>query len=168
MSSDKINDVTSILYAKEYIVIPIRGYYNEQYEDSAIALLKSGDNDELRRDALHLLKYFNEDCAIIKYNGEPISKKIFRDGSEKPLSMILYNTDSNNRSYLYNGVSFSFVESKRYWKPLKKEDIKRGMIVEYLNNNKWYSKTVQDPISEWNDMYNLLVKYDKLRVEHRN
>ena len=38
------------------------------------------------------------------------------------------------------------------------------MIVEYLNNNKWNQKKVENPKQEWDDMYKLLSKYDKLRV----
>ncbi len=76
----------------------------------------------------------------------------------------MYNTDSENRSYLHNGVSFSFVEAKRYWKPKSAEDLKIGMVVEYMNNNKWFEKKIQNPKDEWDKMYKLLLKYDRLRV----
>ena len=80
------------------------------------------------------------------------------------MGITLYNTDEENISYLYNGVSFSFVEKVRYWKPTKMEDFKVGMLVEYLNNNKWYQKKVEDPLKDWNDMFKLLTKYEKVRV----
>jgi hypothetical protein len=76
----------------------------------------------------------------------------------------IYNTDAENISYLYNGVSFSFVEQVRYWKPTKKEDFIVGMLVEYFNNNKWYEKKVEDPINEYDKIYKLMIKYDKIRV----
>ena len=76
----------------------------------------------------------------------------------------MYNTDSENKSYLHNGVSFSFVEAKRYWIPKTMDDLKVGMIVEYMNNNKWYERKVQNPKEEWEKLYKLLIKYDKLRV----
>ena len=38
------------------------------------------------------------------------------------------------------------------------------MIVEYLNNNKWFEKKIENPVDEWNRMFKLLSKYDKLRV----
>lgn len=163
LSSDRLDDMISILYAKDYQIIPLRGYYQGQYEDSAMAL-SSIDNDELRKDLIFLLNQFHQDCGIIKYIGETNAKKVFRDGSEKPMGITLYNTDSENISYLYNGLSFSFVEQVRYWKPTKIEDFRVGMIVEYLNNNKWYQKKVENPKQEWDDMYKLLSKYDKLRV----
>lgn len=163
LSSDKLDDMISILYAKDYQIIPIKGYYQGQYEDSALAF-SDIDNDELRKDLVFLLNHFHQDCGIIKYIGETNAKKVFRDGSEKPLGITLYNTDSENISYLYNGLSFSFVEQVRYWKPTKIEDFRVGMIVEYLNNNKWYQRKVENPIQEWEDMYKLLSKYDKLRV----
>jgi len=163
LSSEKLDDMVSILYAKEYQVIPIKGFYRGQYEDSVMAFGRV-DNDNLREDILFLLNHFNEECAIIKYSGETGAKKIFRDGSEKPLGIVMYNTDSENMSYLYNGFSFSFVEAIRYWKPTKKEDFKIGMLVEYFNNNKWYERKVENPSDEYEKLYKLLIKYDKVRV----
>ena len=40
------------------------------------------------------------------------------------------------------------------------------MIIEYLNMNKWIKKEIIDPNSEWDKMLKLLIKYDKIRVEH--
>jgi hypothetical protein len=166
LSSEKIDDMLSILYAKNYQIIPIKGYYRGQYENSALAF-SDVDNDELRKELIFLLNHFHQECGIIKYKGETVAKKLFADGSEKPMGIVLYNTDSENVSYLYNGVSFSFVEQVRYWKPTKLEDFKVGMVVEYLNNNKWFEKRVENPEQDWNKMFKLLSKYDKLRVAFR-
>jgi len=163
ISSDKLRDMISILYVKDYQVIPIKGYYHGQFEDSII-VVNTGDNDQFRKDILFLLSQFKQDCAIVKYSGESGVKKVFSDGSQKPMGIVLYNTDAENMSYLYNGLSFSFVESKRYWKPTKKEDFKTGMLVEYLNNDKWYERKVQNPNDEWESLWKLLIKYDKVRV----
>ena len=144
-------------------MLPIQGYYQGQYENSALAF-SDIDNDELRKDLIFLLNHLKQDCGIIKYKGETVAKKVFSDGSEKPLGIALYNTDSDNISYLHNGLSFSFVEQVRYWKPTKVEDFKIGMVVEYLNNNKWYQKKVQNPKEEWESIWKLMIKYDKIRV----
>lgn len=163
LSSPRLNDVMSILWAKNYQIIQLKGFYRNNFEDSIMAF-SDCDNDELRKDLIHLLNQFHQECGIIKYKGETGSKKIFNDGSEKPLGIVMYNTDSENMSYLYNGISFSFVESKRYWKPTKKEDFRVGMLVEYLNNNKWYQRKVENPQEEYEKFYKLLIKYDKVRV----
>jgi hypothetical protein len=163
LSSDKIESMLSILYAKDYQILPIKGFYRGQYENSALAF-SDVDNDELRKELIFLLNHFDQECGIIKYKGESNAKKLFSDGSEKPMGIVLYNTDSDNISYLHNGVSFSFVEQVRYWKPNKLEDFKVGMIVEYLNNNKWFEKKIENPVDEWDRMFKLLSKYDKLRV----
>lgn len=163
LSSDKIESMLSILYAKDYQILPIKGFYRGQYENSALAF-SDVDNDDLRKELIFLLNHFDQECGIIKYKGESNAKKLFSDGSEKPMGIVLYNTDSDNISYLHNGVSFSFVEQVRYWKPNKLEDFKVGMIVEYLNNNKWFEKKIENPVDEWNRMFKLLSKYDKLRV----
>lgn len=163
LSSENLEDMMSILWAKNYHIIPIQGYYQDKYENSALAF-SNCDNDELRKDLIFLLNHFHQDCGIIKYKGETGAKKIFKDGSEKPLGIVLYNTDAENISYLYNGLSFSFVEQVRYWVPKTKEDLKSGMIVEYLNNNYWVKKEIKNLDTEFEDLYKLLIKYDKIRV----
>jgi len=118
----------------------------------------------LRRDTIFLLDHFHQESAIIKYQGETNAKNVFFDGSEYPLDLIAYNTDSTKKTYIHNGISFAFKESKRYWIPKTMDDLKVGMIVEYMNNNKWYERKVQNPSEEWEKLYKLLIKYDKLRV----
>jgi len=155
----------SILYSKDYTIIPVRGLYDGVYENSFIALPRHPSNDDLRKDSIYLLDSFHQDSVIIKYVGEESSSKILSDGSEKPMSVALYNADLNNKTYLYNGVSFSFIEEKRYYSPKQKSDLKNGMIVEYFNNNKWNTKQISDIDKEYEELYKLLIKYNKLRIE---
>ena len=154
----------SILYSKEYTVIPVRGYHEGRYENSFIALSSDDDNNILRKDALYLVEYFDIDCTIVKYKDESAATKIFFNGSEKPMSMAIYDSDLNNKSYLYNGISFTFVEEKRYFFPRKKEDLKSGMIIEYFNNNRWNSKQILNIENEYEKMFKLLIKYEKIRI----
>ena len=156
--------LTSILWSKEYQILPMQGYYEGEFEDSVMAY-KQVENDELRRDALLRLDQHRQESAIVKYLGETEPKKIYFDGEERPLGVVMFNTDSKNKSYLHNGVSFSFVEKARYATPRSKEDLKVGMVVEYMSNNKWYQKKISDLDQEWDKMYKLLAKYEKLRVE---
>lgn len=162
LSSNRINEMISVLYAKEYKMMPIKEYYQGEFNESIIAW--GPDNDSLRRDAIFLLDHFHEESAIIKYNDDDKIKKVNFNGSEHPMDLLLFNTDSNYKSYIHNGISFSFKESKRYWIPKNMNDLKIGMIVEYMNNNKWFEKKVQNPKEEWEKLYKLLIKYDKLRV----
>jgi hypothetical protein len=166
MSSSRLSDITDVLYAKDYQVLPLQTYYNEKFDDSAMGY-SDVDNDTLRNDTIFLLNHFHQESAIIKYKGDKTPRKIFFDGSEKILEVSMYNTDSNNISYLYKGLSFSFVEAKRYWIPKSKDDFKVGMIVEYFNNNQWSEKLVENPNQEWDKLYKLLIKYNKVRVESK-
>lgn len=167
LPSGNIDDMTSVLYAKEYQILPLQAYFKESFNDSAMGY-SDVDNNTLRKDTLFLLNHFHQESAIIKYRGETTPKKIFRDGSERILEVNMYNTDSELVSYLYRGLSFSFAEGKRYWKPKSKEDFKSGMIVEYFNNNQWSEKVVENANTEWDNLYKLLVKYDKIRVQSIN
>lgn len=163
ISSDKLDDIESILYGRDYSIIPIKEFYQGKYDNSIISYGRSG-NDNLRQDVLFLLDKFNQDSAIIKYLGESVIRKIFKDGSEVPVDLDLYSTDFDKPSYIYNGYSFSFTESKRYFFPTKKDQIKSGMILEFFNNNRWVEKKVSDPDVEYDKMYKLLMKYNKVRI----
>ena len=162
LSADRINEMTTVLYTKEYQIIPIKGYFNGIFEDSVIAY--GQDNESLRRYIIFLLDHFHQESAIVKYQGETNAKTVFFDGSEHPMDLLVYNTDSTKKTYIHNGISFAFKEAKRYWIPKTMDDLKVGMIVEYMNNNKWYERKVQNPSEEWEKLYKLLIKYDKLRV----
>ena len=162
-SSENLDQITSVLYAKNYQILPIKGYFEGMFEDSIMAFGRT-DNDELRNDILFLLGHFNEKNAIVKYLGESDAKKVFFNGSEEPLEIVMYNTNESNKSYIHSGISFSFVEKTRYWKPRSHEDLKIGMVVEYQNNNKWYERIVRNPKEEWEKLYKLLTKYDKVRI----
>lgn len=155
----------SVLYSKEYTILPVTGYLNEQYEQSIIAIPNSPNNDLLRKDSIYLMDLFHQDSVIVKYLQEVKSIKIFKDGSERSLGLALYNEDTTNKTYLHNGVSFSFIEEKKYYIARSKSELKKGMIIEYYNDNKWNQKEIIDIDSEYNDLYKLLIKYNKLRFQ---
>lgn len=164
MSGDNMDALTSILWSKDYKLLTVQGYYENKFEDSVLAF-KNIDNDELRRDAILLLEQYHQESAIIKYLGETEPKKIKFTGEERTMSVVMFNTDSKNKSYIHNGISFSFVEKTKYWIPKKKEDLSVGMVVEYMNNNKWFQKKIHNLDIEWERMFMLLSKYERLRVE---
>lgn len=162
-SSNDINGLFSYLHSRNYNLVELKGYYNEEFEDSVIAYTDL-EADELRIDALHIMENFDQDCLLIKYKGDSGVKKIFSDGQEKPMGILLYNTDAKNKSYIYDGLSFSFVEKQLYFFPKRRSDFKKGMIVEYFNRDKWMKKQVINPEKEYSKMYSLLMKYNKVRI----
>jgi hypothetical protein len=155
----------SILYSKDYTVLSVTGHYEGQYEKSFLSIPSEESNDDLRKDLIYLLEYFNQECGIVKYKNDKNATKVFRDGSEKPMSLVIYNSDLNNKTYLYNGISFSFVEEKRYYFPKKREELKNGMVLEYFNNNNWVQKEVVDINQEYDNLFKLLMKYEKVRIQ---
>ena len=156
--------VCSILYSKDYTVIPLQSYFKERYDRSFIAISTDRDPNQLRKDAIFLIENFDQESIIVKYFGDDQPTKINFDGSERPLLLAIYESAESNKVYLYNGISFSFNEQKRYFFPKKKEDLKAGMIVEYLNDNQWKAKQIFNLDSEYEKMYKLLIKYEKIRV----
>lgn len=163
VSSDDLKGLISYLYSRDYYLLDIKGYYEGKFEDSLIAFTQVTP-DELRRDCLHIMKFFDQECIIVKYLGDSSPKKIFSDGQEKPLGILMYNTDSNNKSYLHDGLSFSFVEKQLYIFPNSKNDFKPNMIIECFSNNKWVERKVVNVDSEFDKIYSLMMKYNKIRI----
>jgi hypothetical protein len=155
----------SILYSKDYTILSVTGLYNGVYENSFIAIPQNRNNDDLRKDSIYLLDSFHQDSLILKYLGETLSTKMLNDGTQRPMSVAIYDSNLNNKTYLYNGISFSFIEEKRYYTPKSKSDLKNGMILEYFNNNQWNTREVLNIDEEYESLYKLLIKYNKLRVE---
>jgi len=162
-SSNDVVGLNSYLYSRNYNMGDLSSFYENHFEKSVIAV-SNVDNNEMRRDAIHIMEHYNLDYIIVKYRGNKDIKKILRDGSEKPLGLEMYNTDSDKRSYILNEISFSFIEKQSYFKPKKPTDFKAGMIIEYYSGRDWLQREVVNPESEYNKMYKLLMKYDKVRI----
>ncbi len=163
LSSGDIDGIMSVLWAKNFHITPMQSYYKGVYE-KAIITHSNIDNDELKSEAIFILKHFDHDYAIVKYTGTNKVSKLFSDGSQKQLNAVLYNTNESNKSYILGGLSFSFIEEKRYWFPKTKDDFTTGMIVEYLNKDKWLKHKVNEPYTEYEKLFKLLIKYNKIRV----
>jgi hypothetical protein len=157
------NGIDSYLYSRNYYILEISEYYKGDFGKSILAF-SNVDNNELRKDSIHIMENFGIDNVIVKYLDDDSPKRVYNSGDELPLGVIIYNTDSDKKSYIYEGVSFSFIEQQLYYFPNKMEDFKTGMVVEFLNNNKWIEKRVKDPESEYNNLYQLLIKYNKIRI----
>ena len=118
----------------------------------------------MRRDSIYLIDEFNKDYVIVKYRDEDIPKRILNNGSERLLGINAYDGDFNNKAYVYNNSAFCFVEQKRYKVVSDKTQLRKGMIVEFFNNDKWTERKVDNVDIEYERMYKLLIKYQKLRV----
>ena len=152
------------LIFRDFIVLEMGGnqpsflaYKDEEY-----------DNDELRYDAIELMDSFKQEYVIVKYRGEEEAKKILFDGREDLLGVVEYKGDNNNHNFFVEGSAFSFEPRKRYITPKSVKDFRKEMIIEMKNNSgEWIQKKVIDPEVEYERMYKLMIKYDKIRIEHR-
>lgn len=161
-SSDNINQLVSYLYAKDYTIVEISGYYNDKFENSIICWGQS--NEDIIRDSRMIINEFNQESVIFKLSGDTNAKKMSNDKT-KDLGVVMYNTDSKNRSYIHNGISFSFVEKMDYKFPKTKSDLKNGMVVEcYSNSGDWIKRTIRDLDSEYPKVYDTLSKYNRVRI----
>lgn len=129
---------------------------------------KDCSNDELRYDAIELMDTFKQSFVICKYIGEVEAKKILFDGRESLLGIVKYEGNADNHNFFIEGNTFSFEPRKRYWIPSEVKHFTEGMIVEIKdNNNQWVEKKVKDPEVEYERMFKLLIKYNKLKVAYK-
>ena len=112
---------SSILYSKDYTVIQVKGHYKGELENSFIALQNVPNNNSLREDCLYLIEIFKQNNAIVKYHGQSDATKIYNSGEEKPMTITIYDSNLDNKTYLYNGISFSFLEKRRFYFPKEKK-----------------------------------------------
>jgi len=157
------NGISSYLFSRDYYLVDIKEYFNNKFDDFIIAFTGISDY-ELKEDSIHIIENFNQEFVIAKFKLENSIVK-FENRQEILLDVILYNTDFNKKSYIHEGMSFSFIPKQSYIQPKNKNDFKAGMIIEYLSsNNQWIKRSVVDPIIEFDKMYALLIKYNKIRI----
>ncbi len=162
-SSSNMDALLSYIHSSNCSVLPIKGFYQNKWEDS-VMIFNELSKFELNNLANFIMKNFNQDSVIIKYKGDNTAYS-YSNNNKKELDYALYNTNAENISYIHNGISFSFIEKPVYTKPINKNDLKVGMTVELLNNNKWLEKTIYDLDKEWKEIYELFIKYDKIRIK---
>jgi hypothetical protein len=150
------------LYLKEYDIFKM-GSNQEDISFIAYKTVESKDlNNELRYDTIELMDSFNCDSIIVKYYDETTIKKVMKSGAERSIDILPF--DGSESSYYTEGFSFSLKERDEYFIPNKMNDFKEDMLIEIKNDkNIWIAKTVKDVESEWNKMYKLLCKYERVR-----
>ena len=149
-----------IFYNRGYLSFTIEKYNNN---DSFISYKEKCSNNETRYDAINYLDISKQNYLFIKYLGESDISKVYPDGKEEKMLIDIYS-DSMEDVYISDGISFSFIKKKKYYYPNSKKDLKNGMVIEYFNNGNWINKKIIDLNYEYDNIYNLLIKYDKLRI----
>lgn len=154
----------SVLWSKEYQILPAKNYENSIFKDCFVGISTLSDNDEIRKESLDIINFLNLESGIVKYIGETELVKLYKNGQEEILELKIYESSDNSKLYIMDGISFSFEKKVRYFYPKKKEHLKKGIVVEYFNNNKWTKKTIENLDSEYEKLYKLLIQYEKLRL----
>jgi hypothetical protein len=152
----------SLLYSRDYSLISLTGYSGGVYDRSYLAYGAS-DNESLREDAMMYIREMAQREVLVKYSGSRTLTILSVDGSEYPVSIRQYD-GGDDRAFIHEGQCFSVRREKRYRTVESRSEIRRGMTLEYFNNDRWNEVVVSDPDTEFERMYRLLIKYSKLRV----
>jgi hypothetical protein len=132
-------------------------------ENNYIALCPE-DNNTLKKEAIYVMNEFNKKDILIKYKGDDKLTKIIFGGEENLVDINYYDDDLTKKMFVFEGLSFTLTDKKKYSYPKKKEDLKCGMVLEYFNNNKWCNEKINNVDADYDKKYKLLMKYEKLRV----
>ena len=160
----RTNNLKDDLYLLEYNITPIDGYYQGISERSLIVQGNVNNND-LRTDAIKMMDKYQQDEVIIKYLDDDVVKKIEEDGNERALS--IGNFSPEYRSYIFENQTFSLIPEKRFLYPKEMGEFKIGYVVEMLGSSgNWIQKEVTKPNEEWEKLYKMLSKYDRVRIEY--
>jgi hypothetical protein len=159
------NKFLNLLYSMNYSIIPIWGFQNAVYEKYYIAATDE-DNFTLEKESRLIVNQFCFNEIIVKFKGESLLTRILWNGEKFPIEVKYYDNSMDKKVFIHEGVTFTLNEQKRYYFPSKKEHLKEGMIVEYFNNNLWNQKIIHNLDLEYEKMYKLLMKYEKLRVNY--
>ena len=162
-NSHRNNMFLNLLYSMNYTIVPIWGLQNAVYEKYYIAFTPE-NNQVLEKEANLLINQFRFNEIILKYKGDKILTRMLWNGEKFPMEVKYYDNSMDKRVFIHEGITFTLTEQKRYYFPKKKEHLKEGMVVEYFNNNMWSQRIITDLDSEYEKMYKLLMKYEKIRV----
>lgn len=164
-NNHRTNMFLNMLYSMNYSIIPIQTYEKGIYEKSYIAITPE-DNERFKKEIFMIMNQFRKSEVILKWKNDLLLTKMTAEGLEYPMEVNFYDNNLDKKIYIHEGISFSLNEKKRYFFPSKKEDLREGMIVEYFNNNKWTQKEIFDLDNEYEKMYKLLMKYEKMRISY--
>ena len=159
-----LDKISSVLYSKDYTIMNITSYDNNQYKKNILAIT-SDDNNTIRKDSIFLIEQFDLNGTYVKYNDEKVITYIDKLGKEYINDIKFYDNDINKKQYLFEGISFTINKLNRYYFPKSKGDLKNGLVVEIYNNNNWIERDIHNIDIEYDRMYKLLMKYEKVRIK---
>lgn len=163
-NNNRNSTLVNLLYSLDYTLIPINSSYSNTVNRYYIGLTNV-DNDKLREEAIFIMEQFYMNEIYIKYKNSDNITKINKNGEEFMNIINYYDNDYSKKIFMYEGISFTLNEQKRFAIPRSKSDLKNGMIVEYLNNdNIWKERIINDINSEYDRTYRLMMKYEKIRI----
>lgn len=155
--------VCSYLWSVDYDIDYMK---TDKGDTVLIADLPYVESKRLKYDISNLYNLSIIERAYIKYDNSGYIHEVFSGGEEESFKITYFPTNENTEFFIYKNYSFSINNFKKYWKPSEEKDFKEGMVVELLNNNNWITMKVENPQKEFNDIYKLFIKYDKIRVEY--
>lgn len=158
---DNIQEYKNILIGNGYALYEMLSHNGIGYSNSYIAIINSED-EKIEEDCNTLIQN-GLDKFFVKYNKKD---KIYKyENNKYKLQEITYFPIEINESYNINNATFKFKNLKEYTNIKDKEELKNGMVVEVCDKNKWISKTIQNIDEEYDTIYKLMIKYNKVRIE---
>ena len=165
ISDTNIDNISSYLYSRDYKLIEMTKFKDGTFTDCLVGITEKIKSDVMS-DINHISNHFKLQFVIAKFFGDECPVRLNENGTIDDLDLIMYDTNLDLDSYIKDGVSFSFVKKKKYSYPKEKKDFKVDMIIECYSSNGWIEKIVKDVDSEFDSIYSILSKFDRVRVSN--
>lgn len=165
-SSELDIDVLSYLYGKGYSVDEIVVYVapNTLFKAFICTSEYINDDDEVRRSAIELQNDNIISECLINYNNYGVVR-LRKDGYEEQTICKVYETDTTYPIYIKDNISYSYPTSDRYIPITNKDQLRIGMLVELYSNGEWLEKFVDNLTVDYDNIYSLFIKHNKIRTK---
>lgn len=158
--------IESILYSRNWFIRNI-SKVDDTLKSEAL-FCYTLDDVNLKSEALYLLQKTGlRHCVISIENSLFI---LTRSNESIKISRVV---DENNIEpvilyFIIQNMPYRFVREKSYHLVSLKEDLKNGSEVQVLDGDVWVDMVVEDLDNDWKNIFSILSKYGRVRIQTQN
>lgn len=154
--------IESLLYSRGYILQTIQKVVDGQGSEALLAY-KNSAGEDLERDIFELFDKAHLDSVILLHDG--FYTHIKGQGSRIELEISTDQSSGGDELFFVIKERPLFFSPKKLYKDiLQKEELIGEKMVQIFNQNRWQTMIIENLDEDWNNIYKLFAKYNKLRL----
>jgi hypothetical protein len=156
--------IESILYSRNWFIRNI-SKVNDSVMSEAI-FCYTLDDVNLKSEALYLLQKTGLRHCVVSMMG--VTSILTRSNETIKISRIVDENDIRPviLYFIIQNMPYRFVREKTYHIVSVREDLQTGSQVQVLDGQVWVDMVVEDLDKEWKDLYSILSKYGRVRIQN--